>query len=132
MHGIRLAETGNGPRVPDTWWQVLTEVLDRLLSSVDRERVFGMAVDGTSGSVLAIDEAGRPLGDALMYGQAVENASILARIGMHMPRPVARRIPVAVCSHSISMRRHSVTRPVTRPVTRSVTRSVNSEVIAQL
>jgi len=85
MHGIRFAETGNCPRVPDTWWQVLTEVLDRLLSSIDRERVVGMAVDGTSGSALAIDETGHPLGDTLMYDQAVEDVSILARIQTHMP-----------------------------------------------
>jgi sugar (pentulose or hexulose) kinase len=54
-------------RSPVQWHRAMEVALDKALSSVERKKIHAVAVDGTSGSVLPVDNAGRPLADALMY-----------------------------------------------------------------
>lgn len=59
-----------GPAIdqdPEIWWQTTESVLDRLLATVTPARVRRIAVDGTSGTLLVTDGAGRPLTPGLMY-----------------------------------------------------------------
>jgi sugar (pentulose or hexulose) kinase len=76
----RMADHGANHREPCVWWRTLAVALDRLFAEVEPERVVALAVDGTSGTMLPIDSYGRPLGDALMYSDTVEDAEILAAI----------------------------------------------------
>jgi sugar (pentulose or hexulose) kinase len=51
---------------PLVWWQALSDVLDELLAGLPA-RAAALAVDGTSGTLLAADRAGQPLAPALLY-----------------------------------------------------------------
>ncbi len=64
---------------PAHWWRVVRELLECVPAEA---RIEAIAVDGTSGSVLAIDPCGEPLSDALMYddARAVAEAARIARV----------------------------------------------------
>jgi sugar (pentulose or hexulose) kinase len=76
----RLAAFGADPRDPKIWWQAVGAALQQALSEIDRDRVGAVAVDGTSGTVLAIDGSGQPLARPLMYNDKIEDAALLSRI----------------------------------------------------
>ena len=60
---------------PADWWAALRSVLASLRRSVDLQRVRRIAVDGTSGTLLLIDDAGRSLTPGLMYNDARSRAA---------------------------------------------------------
>lgn len=63
----------HGPAVeqsPDIWWHVTRDVLRDLRMRIGDHTIAGIAVDGTSGTLLLADAAGNPLGPALMYNDA--------------------------------------------------------------
>ncbi len=84
-----MAECGPDPRSPAVWRATLALTLQRLAGQVDLETLGALSVDGTSGTVLALDARGEPLGNALMYNDAVEDAALLERIGAVVPRESA-------------------------------------------
>jgi len=61
---------------PLLWWKAVTSGLAQLLKQVDVSRVTGLAVDGTSGTLLLTDAKGAPVTPALMYNdsRAVEES----------------------------------------------------------
>jgi sugar (pentulose or hexulose) kinase len=74
----------DGPSVtqdPEIWWHAAQVALNRALMGFDASRLKALAVDGTSGTILAIDRAGVPIAPALMYNDAsaVEAARVIAR-----------------------------------------------------
>ena len=69
---------------PEIWWRALTDMLRELGRSLDLGAVARIAVDGTSGTLLLADEAGRPLSPGLMYNDA-RAADEAARIGKIAP-----------------------------------------------
>jgi len=52
---------------PALWWEGTRTALRGLLQRVDANAITGIAVDGTSGTVLVTDAAGEPLAPALLY-----------------------------------------------------------------
>lgn len=66
-------------RDPATWWRVLGEAVDSLRTNSDLSSVRALAVDGTSGTVLAVDTDGQPLGPASMYNDQAD-ADMVARV----------------------------------------------------
>ena len=74
---LPVLEVGQIAQDPQVWWQALETALDLLLAKIAPGDVEAIAVDGTSGTILPIDEAGRPLGLALMYNDP--SAAELAR-----------------------------------------------------
>src|SRR5579884_1324856 len=61
---------------PDEWWSAVCTCCKQVMSRVAAERVGGLAVDATSGTILLIDQQLRPVSEALMYddGRAQEEA----------------------------------------------------------
>lgn len=60
----------DGPRHeqnPEDWWTAMAAACREALRDVPPEAVQGVAVDGTSGTILLTDDGGRPLTPALMY-----------------------------------------------------------------
>jgi sugar (pentulose or hexulose) kinase len=55
---------------PAPWWRAVLEVLRALAGQCDLRAARGLAVDGTSATLLLADAAGEPLGPALMYHDA--------------------------------------------------------------
>lgn len=62
----RAVISGNH-RSPGQWRRAMEVALNEALSSVEPIKIHAVAVDGTSGTVLPVDNAGTPLADALMY-----------------------------------------------------------------
>ena len=55
---------------PGYWWRATCEAVQALGRSVDLKDVWRIAVDGTSGTLLLTDAAGRPCSPGLMYNDA--------------------------------------------------------------
>jgi sugar (pentulose or hexulose) kinase len=67
---------------PFLWWSAADAALHALCGQIDPARVRALAVDGTSGTMVAIDAAGQPVGPGRMYNDAasIEPAAAIARI----------------------------------------------------
>ena len=81
--GQLAAPRRNGQGVeqdPNDWWQACTETLHALFQRVSPQSIQGVAIDGTSASVLVTDAQGQALGPALMYNDArcLPEAEIIA------------------------------------------------------
>ena len=70
---------------PNIWWCAARQAVLDALSAVEAKSVRTLAVDGTSGTVLALDSAGHPLGNALMYNDSCDDAGVLGRIAATAP-----------------------------------------------
>jgi sugar (pentulose or hexulose) kinase len=63
---------------PAVWSRALDEAMGRLAVAVDLARVGALAVDGTSGTIVAIDGLGRPVAAGSLYNDRADDASIAA------------------------------------------------------
>jgi sugar (pentulose or hexulose) kinase len=82
---------GLDPRDPELWWLATVAALRRLAAEADLSAVAAIAVDGTSGTVLVTDPAGRPIGPALMYNDPCPDEAVLAAIDKVAPPGSAAR-----------------------------------------
>ncbi|MEW6354836.1 MAG: FGGY family carbohydrate kinase [Planctomycetota bacterium] len=60
---------------PQQWWQATVACINQVVSQlgkngVSSDRIVALSVDSTSGTILPIDAAGRPLRSAIMYNDA--------------------------------------------------------------
>ena len=77
-------EGADETRTPAAWWRRVSECLRALGEQVSLATVEGLAVDGTSGTVLSIDAAGQPLG-VMMYNEPCSDTTIVERIAAVAP-----------------------------------------------
>lgn len=84
--GIRR-DAGLHEQDPEHWWNALQGVLAELAAALAGEPA-AIAVDGTSGTLLAIDEHGRPVRPALMYDDR-RAAPVVPRLGRLAPPEAA-------------------------------------------
>jgi D-ribulokinase len=85
----------DGPAIdqdPEIWWRAMLEALPTLGRSIDLGRISRVAIDGTSGTLLLLDKAGRPCSPGLMYNDARATAEAMrikavapAESGAHGP-----------------------------------------------
>ncbi|WP_329171210.1 FGGY family carbohydrate kinase [Streptomyces decoyicus] len=68
---------------PEEWWSALATACREALGGVDTRRIRGLAVDGTSGTILLADAHGTPLTPGLMYddGRATAEAAAVNAAG---------------------------------------------------
>ena len=99
----RMADHGGKLRSPDVWRATLTEALKRLCESHDPAQIGAVSIDGTSGTVLALDTAGQPVGDALMYNDAVEDPAIPDTIARVAPRESAAHGAASALARAIAL-----------------------------
>jgi len=85
MAATSFAALGDDPSAPATWWRAVAATLSEIRASCDVSGIRAMAIDGTSGTMLAIDAAGVPVGPALMYDAPCEDDAIIARIAAEAP-----------------------------------------------
>jgi sugar (pentulose or hexulose) kinase len=83
---IGAAERGD----PDAWWRALWEAIAALAREASLTDVEGIAVDGTSGTILPLDAAGRPLAPASLYNAPADPADV-ARVARAAPPGSAAR-----------------------------------------
>ncbi|KXF75974.1 carbohydrate kinase [Paramesorhizobium deserti] len=72
-------------REPAAWWRGTEICLNMLAAKVSLAGVRGIAVDGTSGTVLALDRDKQPIGEALLYNDPCPDASVIAAIDAAAP-----------------------------------------------
>ena len=75
------------------WWQVAKQAIAGVVEQLKTQgqsldAIKALAVDGTSGTVVGLDEAGEPVRPAMMYndGRAVEEAKELAALAAREPQ----------------------------------------------
>jgi len=75
----QMASDGLHEQMPEAWWQAVRTACGELISALGGVRIAGLAVDGTSGTLVVVDEMGRSLRPALMYndGRAQSEAEAL-------------------------------------------------------
>ncbi|TJZ57088.1 carbohydrate kinase [Streptomyces piniterrae] len=68
---------------PEEWWTALSGACQEALHGIDTRRIRGLAVDGTSGTILLADAAGTPLTPGLMYddGRATDQTEAVNKAG---------------------------------------------------
>ncbi|MER5889780.1 FGGY family carbohydrate kinase [Streptomyces sp. NPDC001941] len=68
---------------PEQWWSALAGACREALAGIDPARVRGLALDGTSGTILLADADGTPLTPGLMYddGRAAAQAERANKAG---------------------------------------------------
>jgi D-ribulokinase len=103
----QMATFGANPRDPAIWWQATKVALHSALMQVDRSRIRAIAVDGTSGTLLAVDPAGHPLAEAVMYNDACTDPTILARIAEYAPQSSAAQGASSGLARAIGLQRHA-------------------------
>jgi len=87
----RFAEFGVDPRAPAAWAILTDEALASTLGQIDRDAVRGIAIDGTSGTLLAVDGAGTPVAPPMMYDGLVADRAVLDRVAASAPTDSAAR-----------------------------------------
>lgn len=94
MHadGVVLAEGksamldhGENHRDPEIWWSAASVALKKALQHMDASRVVAICVDGTSGTMIPVDEGNKPLSLGRMYNDPCDDQTILDRITQYAP-----------------------------------------------
>ena len=91
MASARMAAAGDDPALPRTWRRAAFACLAQLRADCDFSGVRAIAVDGTSGTMVAVDEAGAPVGRALRYDEPCEDDAVIGRIEAATPADSAAR-----------------------------------------
>jgi len=99
----RMDQFGSNLRSPAIWEKTLAAALSQLLDTINPSLIGAVAVDGTSGTVLALDAADQPIGDALMYNDSVDDPAIAERISKVAPRESAAHGVSSGLSRAISL-----------------------------
>jgi len=99
----KMANFGADHRDPTCWRATLEATLAALGAQQDLSRVGALAVDGTSGTVLALDAEGAPVGTALMYNDAVDDPAIPAAITAAAPPTSAAHGASSALSRAITL-----------------------------
>ena len=81
---------GHTRQDPAIWWEAVQGTLADLGRRIDLGAVQAVAVDGTSGTILPVDEAGRPCGPASLYND-VAGPETVARVEANAPAESAAR-----------------------------------------
>jgi D-ribulokinase len=79
----------DGSRVtqdPAIWAHALDDAMARLAATVDLSRIGALAVDGTSGTLVAVDKHGRPVAAGSLYNDSADEATVAAVGRVASPR----------------------------------------------
>ncbi len=98
-----MSDFGANLRDPQVWWQAARHAVMGALAQIDRGRIAALAVDGTSGTLLAVDSAGEPLADGIMYNDPCTDADFLAAISRHAPRTSAAHGPTSGLARALML-----------------------------
>ncbi len=99
-----LADYGEA-NAPDVWAAACDAALAMALRLVNPRRVVALAVDGTSGTMLAVDQSGAPLGAVLMYNEPCPDDAILARIAGLAPATSAAHGATSGLARALTLQR---------------------------
>jgi D-ribulokinase len=84
-----LETNGSVTQDPAVWWNAARCALADLARQIDLERIAAIAVDGTSGTVVAIDGNGGPVAPAQMYNSRARADIVRAIAAVAPPESAA-------------------------------------------
>jgi D-ribulokinase len=90
------AAVRDGDRItqePAVWDRALDDAMHRLTSDVDLARIAAIAVDGTSGTLLGVDDRGTPVTTGSLYNDRADDAHVVA---------VGRVAPAGAAVHGVT------------------------------
>ena len=99
---IALAQFGD-VKSAESWRRAVSSCFAELRAACDLSGVLGVAVDGTSGTILAIDGEGEPIGPPLMYDEPCTDHRILTTIESHAPADSAARGRTSALARVLAM-----------------------------
>ncbi len=97
-----LDTDGSVTQDPAVWWDATRCALESLARQIDLKRIAAIAVDGTSGTVLAVDANGRPVAPAQMYNSRAR-AEIVRKIAAVAPPETAARGATSALARAIDL-----------------------------
>lgn len=103
----RFADRRVDPRDPLGWATLFDATVGDVLTQIDRNAVRAIAIDGTSGTLLAIDTRGNPLAAPLMYNDAVSDFAITQKIAAIAPADSAAHGATSGLAKAIVLQRVS-------------------------
>lgn len=83
-----LVDFGRALQDPNLWWEALTAAF--AATDLEQVHVLALAIDGTSGTILPVNDAGKPLGLASLYNDVAE-ADHVVRVAHVAPAEAAAR-----------------------------------------
>jgi len=101
---VAMARFGEA-NAPKTWRRCVEACLQGLRASLDFSAVRALAVDGTSGTMLAVDRFGEPVGPARMYDEPCEEETALRAIADHAPADSPARGKTSALARVLMMQR---------------------------
>jgi sugar (pentulose or hexulose) kinase len=99
-------------RMPGMWWAGVQSCLAALSARLSFAAIKGVAVDGTSGTMVALDATGQPVGEALMYNDPCPDPAIIERIAAHAPTDSPARGATSALARAIHLSRRPGVRTV--------------------
>jgi len=98
-----MADFGPNHRAPNVWWQASRSAVDAALAQVDPRQIRAISVDGTSGTMLAVNDNLDPLGDGVMYNDACRDIQLIERIGGVAPETSAARGASSALARAVAL-----------------------------
>jgi sugar (pentulose or hexulose) kinase len=98
-----MSDHGANHRDPMVWWAAAQTALQRALADCPAKNIRAVAVDGTSGTMLACDRALTPLGDGVMYNDPCNDQGLIARIAAASPPQTAARGATSALARAVAL-----------------------------
>lgn len=89
MASIEFQNVTGSRADPASWGKAVASVLSELIDNVPKEQIKAIAIDGTSGTMVVVDDQAQPLSQALMYNDTCNDQAILSLIEKHAPETSA-------------------------------------------
>lgn len=99
---VAMAPFGDAT-APEIWWRCVRAALVDLGDTCDLSEVRALAVDGTSGTMLAVDRLGEPVGPARMYDEPCNDAAVMHGIADCAPAETAARGATSALARVLAM-----------------------------
>lgn len=99
--------TKGGRNNPEVWHDALIRATTELTSAINPAAIEAISVDGTSGTVLALDQESRPVGLALMYNDTTSDPEIPKAIAAVAPKESAAHGPASALSRALELQKRS-------------------------
>ena len=93
--------------MPAAWWSGVENCLNVLCEKCALDGIEGIAVDGTSGTLVALDAGNAPLGAASLYNDTCDDPAIVAAIADAAPAASPARGAVTPLGRAIQLSRRS-------------------------
>ena len=99
---VAMAAFGDAT-APDTRWRCVRAALTELGSSCDLGQVRALAVDGTSGTMIAVNRLGEPVGPVRMYDEPCNDEAVMRAIAECAPADSAARGATSALARALMM-----------------------------